>query len=230
MEQLSAGLLGNLAVLQPISTVDLVLALASSAVLCAVLAKLYQATHGGYSYSRSFLQTLVMVGITVALIMVIIGSDIARAFALVGAMSIVRFRTPIKDSRDLVYVFAAIAIGMACGTKFLQFAAIFVAFVVVIQVAFYFGRFGGIENRGYVLKLRVNGADRDRLSSACLDMCRRSNIVSISRAADADGVEDVIYEVDLKRGVKYSEFVEHLTRSVKPLSINLLVGEGTVSA
>jgi hypothetical protein len=69
------------------------------------------------------LQTIVLVGVTVALIMVIIGSDIARAFALVGAMSIVRFRTPLKDSRDLVFVFAAIAVGMACGVQFHVFAA-----------------------------------------------------------------------------------------------------------
>ena len=64
---------------------DLVLVLALSAVLSVILAQVYVYTHRGVSYSRSFVHTIVFVGITVSLIMVIIGSNIARAFALVGS-------------------------------------------------------------------------------------------------------------------------------------------------
>ena len=95
--------------------IDLISALVVSLVLTLILAKLYLYTHSGVSYSRSFTIALVLVVITISLIMIIIGSNIARAFALVGAMSIVRFRTPVKDSRDLVFLFMAIAIGMASG-------------------------------------------------------------------------------------------------------------------
>ena len=55
--------------------------------------------------------------------MVIIGSEIARAFALVGAMSIIRFRNPVKDPRDVAFLFVTIAIGMACGVGFYMYAS-----------------------------------------------------------------------------------------------------------
>jgi hypothetical protein len=208
----------------------MIIALVASTVLTLVLAKLYAFTHGGYSYSRSFLQTIVLVGVTVSLIMVVIGSDIARAFALVGAMSIVRFRTPIKDSRDLVFIFAAIAIGMACGVQFHQFAVIVTAFVAVLLLGFHFWKFGELPSNGYVLRMRMRSADREGASNLCAELCRRCTVVSISRSSQDDELEDVIYEVELKRGVTYTDLVNQLTRAIEPLSISVLVGEGYVNA
>ena len=103
MDQVAQEIFGQIEIVSSISAYNLTIALASSALLNLAIAKLYVMTHGGYSYSKTFLQAIVLVGVTVSLIMVIIGSDIARAFALVGAMSIVRFRTPLKDARDLVF-------------------------------------------------------------------------------------------------------------------------------
>jgi uncharacterized protein YidB (DUF937 family) len=59
-------------------------------------------------------------------------------------------------------------------------------------------------------------------------MCKRHSVVSISRAED-DGVEDVIYEVELKKGVAYNDLLERLSESVHPHSVNILVGEGNVN-
>ncbi len=84
MDQVAQEIFGQIEIVSPISAYDLTIALASSALLTLAIAKLYAMTHGGYSYSKSFLQAIVLVGVTVSLIMVIIGSDIARAFALVG--------------------------------------------------------------------------------------------------------------------------------------------------
>ncbi len=229
MNELGEQVFGDIVAVSAVSSYDLVIALASSTVLTLLLAKLYMVTHGGYSYSKSFLQTIVLVGVTVALIMIIIGSDIARAFALVGAMSIVRFRTPVKDARDLVFVFAAIAIGMACGTQFHVFAAIFTAFVAGLVLFFYYWGFGDLPNKGYVVKMRINGSDKDRVAELCGQLCKRFTVVSVTRA-NGDDVEDVIYEVELKRGVAYKDLLERLTKAIHPESVNLLVGEGHVNA
>jgi hypothetical protein len=220
---------GDIVAVSAVTSYELVIALASSTILTVLLAKLYMVTHGGYSYSKSFLQTIVLVGVTVALIMIIIGSDIARAFALVGAMSIVRFRTPVKDARDLVFVFAAIAIGMACGTQFHVFAAIFTAFVAGLVLVFYYWGFGDLPNKGYVVKMRINGSDKDRVAELCGQLCKRFSVVSITRS-NGDDVEDVIYEVELKRGVAYKDLLERLTKAIQPESVNVLVGEGNVNA
>ena len=229
MESLTQEIFGDIVLASPVTSYGLIVALASSTVLNLVVAKLYTFTHGGYSYSKSYLQTIVLVGITVTLIMVIIGSDIARAFALVGAMSIVRFRTPVKDARDLVFVFAAIAIGMACGTQFHVFAAIFTAFVAGLVLVFYYWGFGDLPNKGYVVKMRINGSDKDRVAELCGQLCKRFSVVSITRS-NGDDVEDVIYEVELKRGVAYKDLLERLTKAIKPESVNVLVGEGNVNA
>ncbi|MDX1482936.1 MAG: DUF4956 domain-containing protein [Alphaproteobacteria bacterium] len=226
----SDQILQETALLSSATPLDIGLALLLTAVLNGILAKLYMATHGGYSYSKSFVQALILVGITVTLIMVIIGSDIARAFALVGAMSIVRFRTPVKDTKDLVFLFAGIAVGMACGTGFYDFAGIFVGFMIIVVVAMHYWRFGDVRSSGYVLKMRMRPGDRDRIAELCKTMCDRMSVVSVSRMETGDDLEDVVYEVHLKRGVDYDQLVEKLSQAVNPLSVSLLVGEGTVNA
>lgn len=228
MDALGQNLLNQTLVISAVTPYDLMVALATSAGLSLLLALVYRFTHQGLSYSRSFLETLVLVAVTVALIMVIIGSDIARAFALVGAMSIVRFRTPVKDSRDLVFVFAAIAVGMACGTQFLVFAAIFTAFVCVLLIGFHFWRVGDLPSQGYVLKLRIEAHDKDRVAELYKELCRRYSIVSVNRINGGD-TEDVVYEVELKRGISYKHLVDQLTARIKPTSVNVLVGEGNVN-
>ena len=102
---------------------DVAVVLGLSFGLSLVLARIYQYTHKGTSYSQSFCHTLVILCMVVALIMLIIGSNLARAFSLVGALSIIRFRNAVKETRDVGYVFLVMAIGMACGTRFYALAA-----------------------------------------------------------------------------------------------------------
>ena len=229
MDQLAQDIFGQAEIVAPVTSYALALALAMSTVLNIAIAKLYTMTHGGYSYSKSYLQAIVLVGVTVALIMVIIGSDIARAFALVGAMSIVRFRTPVKDARDLVFLFAAIAVGMACGVQFHVFAAIFTVFLFAIVLSFHYLNFGELPANGYVVKLRIDGTARDRVGALLAELCRRFSVVSVSRTDPAKETEEIIYEVELKRGVTYDSLVQRLNQTVAPQSISILVGEGNVN-
>ena len=139
----------------------MVVVLALSTILATAIAYTYVYTHSGISYSSSFAQTIVFVGFTIALIIVIIGSNIARAFALVGAMSIIRFRNPVKDSRDVAFLFMSMAMSMAVGTKFYAFAAIFTSFGCFVAVVFYRFGFGALQQRAYVLRLRMPVQRRD---------------------------------------------------------------------
>lgn len=229
MEELPQDLLTTLEITPSVTITDLVFALLTSAVLNFALAWVYIRTHGGYSYSKSYVQSIVLVGLIVSLIMIVIGSEIARAFALVGAMSIVRFRTPVKDSRDLIFIFAAIAIGMAAGTGFHLYAAIFTVFLGALMLAFHAFKFGDLDHRSYVLKLRIAPPDKDAVAALCREYCRHYAVVSISRISDDAGLEEVVYEVELKPRVEYGDFIERLREKVNPQAINLLVGEGSVN-
>ena len=100
------------------SVIDVVLVLLLSFITSAFIGWIYKITHRGTSYTQSFVFTLVVNGMIVALIMMVVGSNIARAFSLVGALSIVRFRNAVKETRDVGFIFFTMAIGMAIGTSF----------------------------------------------------------------------------------------------------------------
>jgi hypothetical protein len=114
--------------------VDLFAGLCLATLLTLGLVQTYRSTHRGATYSVAFLQALFILSVCTTVIMVVIGSNIARAFSLVGALSIVRFRTAIKDPRDVGFVFAALAVGMASGTGFYAAAVVFTAFLCILML------------------------------------------------------------------------------------------------
>src|SRR3989344_4893744 len=111
---------------------DIAIVLVLTTILCYIVARTYRLTHDGVSYSKNFVQIIVVFGVVVSVIMLIIGSNIARAFTLVGALSIIRFRNAIKDTRDVGFIFFMMAVGMAAGTRFYGLAIIMTAFICTL--------------------------------------------------------------------------------------------------
>src|SRR5688500_19572219 len=103
---------------------DIAISLTLSFVLSVMIGWVYRFTHRNVSSSQSYVHTLVILGMLISLIMLVVGSNIARAFALVGALSVVRFRNAIKETRDVGFIFLVMAIGMAAGTRFYTLAAV----------------------------------------------------------------------------------------------------------
>lgn len=86
------------------------------ALVCSIVISLsYRLTAESLNYSRAFVRAMIALSMVTALVIMVIGNNLARAFGLVGAMSIIRFRTAIKDVQDIVYIFFALAAGMAAG-------------------------------------------------------------------------------------------------------------------
>ena len=98
-----------------LSVEEIVLHIAVSALLSLAIFLSYRYTHSGTAYSRKFNVSLVTLTILTATVMTVIGNNIALSLGMVGALSIVRFRTAIKDSRDTTYIFWAIIVGICCG-------------------------------------------------------------------------------------------------------------------
>lgn len=100
----------------PDSTVlSVVFASLLSVVLAGLVAWTYEGTFHGLSYSRNFLQSMILVSLVVTTVMQAIGDSIARGLGMMGALAVVRFRTTLTDPKDLVFLFAAIAAGIGCG-------------------------------------------------------------------------------------------------------------------
>ena len=99
------------------SVQGVLLSLLLAFVLGQLLAWLYYFTHTGLSYSRSFVQSLILITVIVAMVMSTIAGSFVVAVGLMGALSIIRFRNIIKDTRDIAFIFSALVIGMASGSQ-----------------------------------------------------------------------------------------------------------------
>ena len=121
---------------------DIVLSLVLAFVLGQVLAWVYYFTHSGLSYSKSFVQSLILITVVVAIIMAVIGNNIITAFGLMGALAIIRFRNVVKDTRDIVFIFCALVIGMASGSKNYSVAIFGTIFLCSITVYLHWTGFG----------------------------------------------------------------------------------------
>lgn len=139
-----------------ISFEEIVLHILAAAIISIGIYASYWYTHTGTAYSKKFNVSLVTLTILTATVMTVIGNNIALSLGMVGALSIVRFRTAIKDSRDTTYIFWAIIVGICCGVG--DYIVATVGTIVVFIVLFLFGRVRN-ENR-YLLIIR---AKKDRM-------------------------------------------------------------------
>jgi uncharacterized membrane protein YhiD involved in acid resistance len=209
---------------------NFIISLLTSSILLYILALTYIKSHSGYSYSKNYVHTLIFVGITITLIMIIIGSNIARAFALVGAMSIVRFRNPIKDSKDLVYIFVAMAIGMATGTYFYMYAVIFTIFFIILNLIFEMTSFGEIKLKTIIIKLKINEGSITNISSLLETYKLNYTLISTDKHDDKGNVyEDIIYEITTDHKTNINEVIMKIGKIDTVISYNQLVGDNYVS-
>jgi uncharacterized membrane protein YhiD involved in acid resistance len=204
---------------------DIALSMIASFALCALIGLAYRATHHGISYSQSFAQNLVMMGMIVSLIMLVVGSNIARAFALVGALSIIRFRNAIKETRDVGFIFFALAIGMATGTRFYSLAA--VATVVIGGVALIMDRFDWykLDVQSQVVKVQVP-PDEDytaRLDEAFARHTSRSELVSLE-SIRGGALTELLYSVQLNKGTSATTLIGVLQALTGGQKVTILTG------
>jgi uncharacterized membrane protein YhiD involved in acid resistance len=111
-------------------------------VLSYLIALIYKRINRGQEDHQVIMHTLVLLSVTIAAAMMVIGNNLARAFGLVGAVSIIRFRTAVKSAKDMAFVFISIVVGMASGLGFWLIALIFAAFTALVLLCMEWLRFG----------------------------------------------------------------------------------------
>ncbi len=140
--------------------VDILLNMAIAFALGVAIALVYRRTHRSLSYSTSFVNSLVFMPMITAIVMMVIGNNLARAFGLVGAMSIIRFRTVVKDTRDTAFIFLALAAGMASGTGYHMIALVGTCFVMLAVMVLHAGKFGSAHGRELLLRFAITPDER----------------------------------------------------------------------
>jgi len=209
--------------------VEVFVVLALSFALCLMLAYFYRQSHRGLSYSVSFVHAMVLLGVTVAVIMLIIGSNVARAFTLVGALSIIRFRNPVKDSRDVAFVFMAMAIGMAIGTGFYVTGVIFTLFACFMSYSLTRFGIGTSTRREQLLKVQIPATVdyATAFNEVFYRSLREHAVLSVETLRDGAVVE-VVFSIELKPGVSDVGFLGEVRAIAGGGRVTLLSGQGNV--
>lgn len=204
-----------------LSNVEVFCALGLSAVCSFMIANVYRYTHKGSGYSQSYVQSLLLLGLITTLIMVVIGSNIARAFSLVGALSIVRFRNAIKETRDVSFIFFIMAIAMACGTRFYSVAmlATFINCGVILAMHFSdFGRSTVVPERMLSIQLPVGMDAENVLQPTLLKLFKTFSLVSMENVKQGLYLE-ATYSVRPLENVSPNQIVDEISRANNNLKI-----------
>ena len=207
------------------SVVDVLLGLVLSFVLTAFIGWVYKITHKGTSYTQSYVHTLVLMGMVVSIIMLIVGSNIARAFSLVGALSIIRFRNAVKETRDVGFIFFAMAIGMANGTKFYLLgiiATIIISLVIVIMNRFdWYARSASSQ----LIKIQVpNNLDFDGVfDDLFVKYTDVSDLISVD-SVRSGMLTELIYSISLKKSSKTQAFLADIKKLNGNNKVTLITG------
>ena len=177
-----------------------------------LIALIYQRTDTGGDRGMSFPTTLVLLCVLVAMVTQVIGDNVARAFSLVGALSIVRFRTVVRDTKDTAFVVFSVVVGMAVGARNLWLAGIGLAVVGLAAMAISF--FSSTRSEPpFLLRVRIGvGNDFDAVLGGALGqhlLGRRLMSVSTAKLGAA---LSVVYEARLRSGATPEELVKALNR------------------
>lgn len=170
---------------------SVVLSLLLAFVLGQLLAWVYYGTHTGLSYSRSFVQALILITVVVALVMAVIGNSIITAFGLMGALAIIRFRNMIKDTRDVAFIFCALVIGMAAGSQRYAIAIVGALLLCVIAVYLHVASFGAHRPQNGFLRFDLTGSlgPDHPLPVVLKRYCTSFALISTQRSDAADTAE-----------------------------------------
>ncbi len=212
-----------------VTITNVIVSLLLSFLLCLLMSKVYSITHRGVSYSQSFVQTVVIMGVTVSLIMIIIGSNIARAFSLVGALSIIRFRNPVKESRDVGYIFMAMAVGMACGTHFFLVAAVATVLLSGIVLAMHHMDFGAREAKEIMLRIQIpSSIDHETTIHKVLKKTVNSFAIVSIDALGKDQMKELLYVIEPKRKLEPEYIISEISKIDKETKVSVILGQDSV--
>ena len=168
---------------------DILMNILFSALLGAIIYLSYYLTHRGTIYSKKFNVSLVVLTVLTGTVMTVIGNNLALSLGMVGALSIVRFRTAIKDARDTMYIFWAIIVGICCGVSDFLVSSIGSAVVFLILFIFH-----SIKNdKRMLLIVRARRELQEPIQAAIFNLFERKAVLRV-RNTTRDRVE-MIYEI-----------------------------------
>lgn len=191
-----------------------------------IISIFYRKSYSGPGYQASFVNSLILLVIITAIVIMVIGNNLARAFGLVGAMSIIRFRTAVKETQDIMYIFFALAIGMAVGVGQHGLAIFSSFFIGTITYVLSKSKFSTPIKSDLLLQFTFNSKSEgsDSYNQLINSYCRKSKLIN-AKAVGAEEMLELSYYVGFKDKEKTTEFVQKLRKINGIVNVNLFYDE-----
>ena len=207
---------------EEITPLSAVIAMALSLLLGGIIAFTYRKTQDEAVYQRSLAITLVMLPIILSVIILFIGSNIARAFSLAGTLSIIRFRSTPGDAKDIGFIFFDIAAGLACGVGMYAYGVLFVVILCLALIILEKANMFQVRTLQKTLKITIpenlnySGAFED-----ILDTYTKSYTLTKIKTTDLGSLFELVYRVSMADGIDEQQFLNELRTRNGNLTIML---------
>jgi uncharacterized membrane protein YhiD involved in acid resistance len=169
-------------------------------VLGIIVAKTYRRVHKGISYSSSYAYSIVMITMIVTFVMMVIGGNITTAFTLLGAFTIIRYRTAVKDPKDTAFIFMSLVLGLAVGSS--DYALAFTGTGVMVTAALMLDKFnfGAMLKMDQVIYLTVDSGKikHAKLEETLKQLFETVEIINVNYNSAAEALQ-YSYNVKLKK-------------------------------
>ncbi len=199
------------------------------AMLCGIaIALLYKYTYKGLNYSSSFTISIIMLTMITAIVIMVIGNNLARAFGMVGAMSIIRFRTAVKDAADIMFIFFALAIGLAAGVKLYSVAVLGTFLVGAVYLVVTKFSFALPKNREFLMQITARGdqINDNPFMNILKIYCRQHKLVNVkTMGQEPDELMEFSYYIKMKDERRGNELVTDIRKLAGVEQVNLFFDE-----
>lgn len=194
----------------------------SSIILGLIISVSYMKTNKKSGYNSGFITTLVMLPLIISIIILLVGNNVARAFSLAGAFSIIRFRSAPGDPKDISYVFFTLAVGLSCGMGYIGYAVIFTVVLCALMLILNFFKFGVNKSESMELKITVpEDLNYEDAFKEILNNYTKAWKLDRIRTRDFGALFELNYKINLPENISQKKFLDELRCRNGNLNISL---------
>jgi hypothetical protein len=203
-----------------------VLSLAVAALIGLLIGISYMIACKKDGYNKNFIVGLVLLPAIVSVVILLVGSNVARAFSMAGAFALVRFRSAPGNAKDIAVVFFTMAAGLACGLGFISYALIFTVIIICILLVLSLTNFADTSDGSKQLRVTVpENLNYTDAFNDIFDKYTTESILKRVKTTNMGTLFELTYSVHLKKDVNEKHFIDELRVKNSNLNITLSVCE-----
>jgi len=201
-----------------------------SFLLSMVFAIVYQHTFRGLTYSRSYIHTMVLGSMVTCMLIMAVGNNLARGVGILGTLAIIRFRTPVRDPRDAMFLFACLGVGIACGAGMPLVAVMSTAIINIVALLLHWTPFASRREYEGLLRFTMpahHAQAEQTVQELLVRFCASFYLLGMRDAEQGDCIE-CSYQVRLLDPAYQKDLVEALKKAGPFADVVLLMQRTTV--